>query len=318
MQLQFAMAGTQVLGTACRFEFFTRIHEGKTTAAAIAQAAKTNERGTAMILDALCPFGLISKKDGKYGLTPVSDEFLVKTKPTYVHFDADHFWKSWGQLPEVVATGKPLTKVESKEVAEAFFPQLVRALHIIGREPGKKAAAIAGKGKTGLQVLDIAAGSAVWSIPFAEQDKTARVTAQDFPKVLETTKEFVAKHGVNQQFDYLPGDLKSVDLGKERFDVATLGNIVHSEGEKSSRDLFKRLHAALKPGGQVVVVDMIPNDERTGPPFPLIFALNMLLHTEVGSTYTLAEYKAWFKDAGFSRVETHDIGIHSPLVVAHR
>jgi hypothetical protein len=74
----------------------------------------------------------------------------------------------------------------------------------------------------------------------------------------------------------------------------------------------------LRPGGRVVVIDMIPNEERTGPPFALFFALNMLVNTETGGTYTVGEYTDWLKDAGFARVETAEIGFHSPLVIAHK
>jgi hypothetical protein len=60
---------------------------------------------------------------------------------------------------------------------------------------------------------------------------------------------------------------------------------------------------------------MIPNDERTAPPFPLFFALNMFINTSAGDCYTLAEYTAWLNEAGFSKIETADIASHSPLII---
>jgi SAM-dependent methyltransferase len=158
----------------------------------------------------------------------------------------------------------------------------------------------------------------VWGIAVAERDPEAIVTVNDFPPMLDITREFVARHGLSGRFHYLPGSLREVDFGSSRFDAAILGNIVHSEGERASRDLFARLHRALAPGGRVAIVDMLPNDDRTGPPFPLFFALNMLTHTDEGDTYTLAEYREWLGAAGFSSVETHDIGSHSPVILATR
>src|SRR5262249_47699390 len=143
-------------------------------------------------------------------------------------------------------------------------------------------ALVAGNTRKGLQVVDIACGSGVWGIGVAEADASATVTFQDFPGVLEHTRGYAKRHGLEGRSNYLAGDLKQVDLGTERFDVALLGNIVHSEGEPSTRDLLKRLHRALRPNGQVAIVDMIPNDQRTGPPYPLIFAVNMLVNTEFG------------------------------------
>jgi ubiquinone/menaquinone biosynthesis C-methylase UbiE len=152
----------------------------------------------------------------------------------------------------------------------------------------------------------------------AEADPQARITAQDYPGVLEETKQYIERHGVARQYEFLPGDLKKVDFGVNRFDVALLGNIVHSEGERSTRDLFGRLARALTPGGRIVIIDMIPNDDRTGPAFPLMFALNMLVHTGEGDTFTLAEYRRWLQQAGFAHVETADIGTHSPLVIGRK
>jgi ubiquinone/menaquinone biosynthesis C-methylase UbiE len=161
----------------------------------------------------------------------------------------------------------------------------------------------------------VACGSGVWGIAVAEADAAARLTLQDYPAVLKHTRRHLRQHGVEGRSDFLPGDLKQVDFGAGRYDVALLGTIVHSEGERSSRDLFRRLHRALKPGGQLAVVDMFPNDEPTGPVFALVFALNMLVNTQEGGTYTLAEYIRWLTEAGFPRVIRADIGLHSLLVI---
>jgi ubiquinone/menaquinone biosynthesis C-methylase UbiE len=315
MQLQFGMAASRVLMVGTALGVFTDISKGKKTPEAIADATGANARGLRMLLDALGAFGLLKKEAGRYELTPLSAEYLVKGKDTYMGhmLETDVMWSSWTHLGEVVLSGKPLKRVEEKQNAESFFPTLVRSLHVTNRAPAQRTAQVL---KGAKRVLDVACGSGIWGISIAEQEKDARVVAQDFPALLEVTKEYAKKHGVEGRFDYLPGDLKTVNYGRERFDCAVLGNIVHSEGEDSSRALFKKLHAALVQGGKLAIVDMIPNDERTGPPFPVLFALNMLLHTESGDTYTLAEYRRWLQDAGFSKVETADIGSHSPLVVA--
>jgi ubiquinone/menaquinone biosynthesis C-methylase UbiE len=150
----------------------------------------------------------------------------------------------------------------------------------------------------------------------AEADSAAAVTLQDFPALLEVTREYARRHGVADRCTYLPGDLKRLAFAEQCYDLALLGNIVHSEGEASSRDLFRRLHRALRPQGRLAIIDILPNDERTAPAYPLVFALNMLVNTATGDTYTLAEYRRWLTEAGFVRVETADVGSHSPVVVA--
>jgi ubiquinone/menaquinone biosynthesis C-methylase UbiE len=322
MQMSFSFGPARVLSTALQLGVFSHIDAGKKTAHEIAQAAGASERGMRYLLDALVGFQLLGKTGEGYALTPLSAQYLVREKPDYAGamMESERIFEAWSHLTEVVRTGRPPHRVEAQEVAEQFFPILVRSLHVMNREPARRMAQVLGAGTSekGLRVVDVACGSGVWGIAIAEADPQARITAQDFPALFETTRAYLKRHGVEDRYDFLPGDLKEVDFGEGRFDIALLGNIVHSEGERSSRDLFRRIHRALKPTGRIVIIDMIPNDERTGPPFALLFALNMLINTEEGGTYTLAEYKEWLNEAGFRRVETADIGSHSPLIIGFK
>ncbi len=320
-QLHFSFAPSRILTVGLQFRVFSHIAAGHTTAAAIAKAAGASERGMRMLLDALAGLELLIKKDGHYMLTPVAERYLVRESPDYAGYimESDSLWEAWSRLADCVRTGKPCQAVNQQQRAEEFFPVLVRGLHVTNREPARRLAlALAGDHSHGgqIRVVDVACGSGVWGIAVAETHPHAQLTAQDFPKVLELTRQYLRQHGVEDRYDLLPGDLKEVDFGENRYDVALLGNIVHSEGERASRQLFKRLARALRAGGRIAIMDMLPSDDRSGPPFPLFFALNMLVNTDAGDTYTLAEYTDWLKDAGFATVETADIGSHSPAIIA--
>ena len=320
-QLHFSFVPSRVLTMGLRFDVFSHIASGKKTTEAVARAARASERGTRMLLNSLAALGLLAKRQERYGLAPIAARYLVRKSPDYLgsFLESDGMWDAWSHLEEAIRTGQPVRYVEKQELAEEFFPMLVRTLHVLQLDRARMAAKAiaAGRGKKGgLRIVDVACGSGVWSIPYAEANPKTRVTAQDFPVVLKTTRSYLKRHGVASQYDYLPGNLKAVDFGVDRYDLALLGNIVHSEGERSARDLLRRLHRALVPGGRVVILDMVPNDDRTAPSFPVFFALNMLMNTEHGDTYTVAEYTRWLKDASFGRVTTADIGAHSPLIVA--
>lgn len=81
-------------------------------------------------------------------------------------------------------------------------------------------------------------------------------------------------------------------------------------------ELMRRIFSALRPGGVLVINDFVVNDERTGPPFPLLFSLNMLVHTEKGMTYSEGHYRRWLGEAGFQSVQRHDALGLSTLLVA--
>ncbi len=320
-QISFSFAPSRVLTTGVELGVFSHIAAGKKTAEAVARAARSSPRGMRMLLDALVAIELLSKKNSIYHLSPLAAKFLVRGLPDYAGFTMERadFSEPWRHLTKAVRTGKPFRQVENEKRAAEFFPVLVSTLHVTNREPARRAAeALEIQPGSALRVVDIACGSGVWGLAIADADPQARITAQDFAAMLPHTRKYVKRHGAEKRFDYLPGDLNRVDFGKARFDLALLGNIVHSEGERNSRRLFRRLCRALHPGGRIAIVDMIPNDTRTGPPFPVFFALNMLLNTRLGNTYTLAEYAEWLLDAGFERVETADIRSHSPLIIGYK
>jgi ubiquinone/menaquinone biosynthesis C-methylase UbiE len=320
MQMAMSYTASRVLAAGIRLNVFSLLASGHETAADVAKAVGASERGMRMLLDALTALQLLVKGGGRYRLTPSAEKYLVRDSSDYMGaiMEDDSLWKSWEHLADAVRTGHPPRRVERQAEAERFFPVLVRSLHVLNREPARRAADALGVGtsRRSLRVLDVACGSGVWGIAAAEADPGAFITMQDFPGVLEHTREYVKRHGLTDRCDYLPGDLKRVDFGEGRYDLALLGNILHSEGETSSRDLLKRLYRSLRPRGQVAVIEVIPNDERTGPPRALMFALNMLVNTDLGDTYTLSEYSQWLTEAGFKRVETADIGSHSPMIFA--
>ena len=198
-----------------------------------------------------------------------------------------------------------------------FFPKLVRMIMSLSLGPADAVAEHLGVGSAlkAAAIVDVGAGSCAWTIPFARRDRTARITAFDLAPVLDEARKIVAEAGVADSFRMQAGDYRKQELGAD-YDVAVFGNICHIETPEANRELIGRAYRALKPGGRLVIGDMLPNEERTGPPFPVMFAVNMFLHGE-GDTYTFGEYRAWLREAGFSGVEAYDTHrSHSPVIIA--
>jgi len=62
-------------------------------------------------------------------------------------------------------------------------------------------------------------------------------------------------------------------------------------------------------------MDYVPDEERKSPTLPLLLALNALLGTREGDTFTFSEYRQWLMSAGFNAVKTIEISGHSPVMV---
>jgi len=98
--------------------------------------------------------------------------------------------------------------------------------------------------------------------------------------------------------------------------IATLGHILHSEGQEHSRRLLKKVYNALAPGGTIAIMEFVVNDDRTGPPMGLLFAVNMLVNTKAGDTFSFKEMSGWLREAGFRKPRLLDVPAVSPLILA--
>jgi SAM-dependent methyltransferase len=300
---------------------FSQIAAGKRTVKEIAEATGTSPRGVASLLDALTAIGYLRKAGMRYTLQPISAEFLVPGGKDYVGALAHALsltWDAWKHLPEAVRSGRPAETVNVAEKGKQFFPKLVASIF-----PGNFAAATVAVSRFPEKelrkihkILDVAAGAGAWSLAFARAIPEARVTTVDFPEMTPITREFAEKFGDAARYNYLEGDLRVVDFGRDMYDLVILGHIIHSEGEKHGKELLRKSHAALRPGGKLLIAEYVPNDARTGPEMPMLFGLNMLLQTEEGAVFTFREYGGWLKSAGFRKVAAIPVPPPTTIILA--
>jgi 2-polyprenyl-3-methyl-5-hydroxy-6-metoxy-1,4-benzoquinol methylase len=280
-----------------------------------------------LILEAAIEVGVFDRLEQRAlsleELVEESRRYLVSTNPDFQGGLFRHLSRqllpNWLHLVEAVRTGKPPTRVNREEVGGEFFRQFVEDLFPRGYGAAQALADALGIGEATepVRVLDVAAGSGVWSIAMAEKSPQVQVTVVDWPAVIPVTQKVAARRGVADRYQFVAGDLLEVDFGGG-YRVATLGHILHSEGAQRSRTLLRKVFDALVPGGTVAIAEMVPNDARTGPAHALIFAVNMLVHTEQGDTFSFAEIGEWLRGVGFTNVRQLDAPAPSPLILAEK
>jgi hypothetical protein len=135
--------------------------------------------------------------------------------------------------------------------------------------------------------------------------------------VIPLTRQMVGKFGLTDRFSFIEGDLLQAHFGSQ-YTIATLGHILHSEGEERSRALLAKIFQALESGGTIAIAEFLVNPERTGPDSGLLFAVNMLVNTEQGNTYSFEEISNWLGEAGFAQARTLEAPGLSPLILATR
>jgi len=324
MQMAWGFAPTMMLEAGVSLRVFDILDGGPKSAETVASLAGASVRGMRVLMNGLASIGLLTTSGtGLYGLAPDTAAFLVNGKPAYMGALTRHLAQDlipmWQGLSGVVRTGKPNTAVNQPGGGAEFFENFVEDLYPMSYPAATALAAVLDVAKAvgPVKALDLAAGSGVWGIALAKQSPHVSVTAVDWLNVLNVTRKVAEREGVTGQFSYVAGDLAEADFGGG-YNIATLGHILHSEGEERSRALLKKTGAAMAKGGTIAIAEFLVNEERSGPPMGLIFGINMLVATEHGGTYSFGEIAGWLGEAGFADARTVDAPGPSPLILANK
>lgn len=296
---------TAALRAAIELEFFTALAEGHRTPDALAQRCGGAERGMRMLGDYLTVGGFLTKAGDEYQLTPDSQVFLTKTSPAYLGPTLDFMLsrplvEGFTQLTGAVRKGG--TVIGDNGTLAPEHPDWVtfaRSMVPLMKGPAEWMAGWVKESAPEIRkILDVAAGHGMFGIEMGRALPQAEVTAQDWPNVLTVARENARAAGIADRFHELPGSAFEVELGGE-YDLVLLTNFLHHFDVPTCEAFLKKVYDALKPGGYVMTLEFIPNEDRISPAPMAEFCLIMLATTPAGDAYVLSEYDRMFRQAGF-------------------
>ena len=309
---------SRVLLTAIELDVFSAVGDGA-TGAAVATACRTDRRATELLLNALVALDVLRLKGDRYENAPVAARYLAANAPDDARAALRHnlsLWTTWSSLTEAVREGHVSLRAEMRERDDDWTVPFIAAMH---RNAAARAPLVVeAVGAAGVRrMLDVGGGSGAYAIAFARANPALEAVVLDLPTVLPITRGHVEEAGLTARVTTRPGDLRKDDFGAG-YDLVFMSAICHMLGPDGNRDLLKRAARALAPGGRVVIQDFILEPERTRPRQAVLFAINMLVGTEAGGTYTEAEYAGWLEAAGLGGV--HRVRLTGPadLMVASR
>jgi ubiquinone/menaquinone biosynthesis C-methylase UbiE len=310
-----AFQQSATLKAAIELGLFTAIGATPKTADEIAEHCRIAQRGARIISDYLVTLGFLTKDGDRYGLTPDSAMFLDQKSPAYVgaaveFLDSPHLKDCFDALPDRVrAGGAPLSRDSVLNPDHDAWVKFARGMAGLQTMPARLLAAnvlASYPDNPPLKVLDLAAGHGMFGIAFLQHNPNATVVGQDWANVLEVARENAGKLGVINRYQLLPGSAFEVDLGTG-YDIILVPNLLHHFDEQANIILLTRVQKALKPGGRVVILEFVPDENRTTPDIAARFALVMLATTPGGDAFTFSELKRMLEAAKFKNITISDL-----------
>lgn len=304
--------------TGLELDVFSALGDGATAeqAAATLQAAP---RSTEMLLNALASLKLLVKQGGVFRNAPAAARYFAaastdNARPALLH--TANLWQRWSTLTDCVRAGTAVAREAPQRRAPEWTESFIAAMHRNALERAPLVVRAVGA-ESVARMLDVGGGSGAYSIAFAGAVAGLHADILDLQPVTAIAQRHIDAAGLSERVKPRIGDLRCDRLG-EGYDLVFISAICHMLSPEENLDLLRRSRAALADGGRVVVQDFILEPDKTAPRFAALFALNMLVGTQGGSSYSGDEYTAWMKQAGFAEVRHIRLPGPTGLIVGAR
>lgn len=309
IQLSGSYWATCALHAGVKLELFTPLATASHSAKELAAMRQADQRGLAMLLDALTAMNLLKKQDDRYLAAPFAARYLSQDSADYlghIIMHHHHLMSGWSRLDQAVAGGAPVvrkqvSRTDDEVQRESFLmgmfnlasmlaPGIAQQIDLSGRK----------------RLLDLGGGPGTYAIHFCKQNPQLSGVVYDLPTTRSFAEKTISRFGLESRITFHEGDFHQ-DPVPAGFDVAWLSHVLHSDGPQGCAVILRKGVEALEPGGLLLVQEFILNDHKDGPLFPALFSLNMLIGTEHGQAYAEGELADMMRGAGLRDIKRLEV-----------
>lgn len=318
MEIATAFQKSRVLLTAFELDLFSALGNKRLDSAEVARMIGADAHATERLMNALCAMKLLHKDEGLFSVSTPAQKFLVKGQPGYMAGLAHtaNLWNTWGTLTDAVRAGTAVEKASVAEHTDAWREAFIAAMHYRAMWHAPSVVSLLDTSEV-KRLLDLGGGSGAYSMAFTRVREQISAFVFDLPQVIPLTKKYLREEGFEGKIETTAGDYLTDELGSD-YDLIFLSAVIHSNAPEENKALIKKCAKSLAHGGQIIIQDFIMNEDRTSPAFGAFFALNMLVATPHGDTYTAADVRAWMKEAHITFAERKDTEIGTTLLIGRK
>lgn len=302
LEIAFNFREARVLLTGVELDIFTLLSEREMSLQEICDELHLEERATQYLLDAMSSMKLLEKKENKYKTSAEVVPFLSKYGSECMLPMLEHYanlWHRWSQLTDIVK-GKTITIKPVDQMSSDQLKAFILGMHVLALRASrpllKKLGPIPYQ-----KMLDVGGASGTYAEAFIEMNPQLQATIFDLPPVIEIAKERLKDSPYKDKIGFCVGDFYKDEL-PSGYDFLWLSAIIHQNSREQNVDLYKKCFSALVTGGVLWIRDYVMSEDRISPKTGALFAINMLVGTQGGGTYTFEEIKEDLNRAGFKKV----------------
>ena len=152
-------------------------------------------------------------------------------------------------------------------------------------------------------VVDVGGGDATNSIALAKAFPNVHITLLDIPASCQIAQKNIDEHQLSDRIDVFGANIFDDEFPQDQDCFLFIHVLVIWSLDKNA-SLLRRAYEALKPGGYVVIFNMMTNDEEDGPVMSALDSSYFVsIPHEGGMIYTWNDHEQCLRDAGFTQMK---------------
>jgi 3-hydroxy-5-methyl-1-naphthoate 3-O-methyltransferase len=264
------------------------------------------QRPTRALLDTCVAVKLLNKADGRYTNSDLASRFLHAGSEYSVRnyvLDERWCWGAWGRLEDALRADAQQLPPDAEgyhAFPADFFYDFLHGHSLAMAERLAEAIDLTGVRR----IMDVGGGSGAVSIALCRRFPDLEAVVVDQEPVAARAAEHIERARLSERIATCPANFFADPL-PAGCDAAVVANLLHDFSPERCVEILGRVAAALGPRGRLVIMEIVPDDDRTGPPLAVAFATAMIVNTAGGDAHTAAHYREWLTNAGFGDIRQH-------------
>lgn len=302
----YGLVSTPALYLAIRHNLTGRLVDGPATATELAGGAGVDRDTAERLLLVLVAFGVVELAGERYALPADIRPYLDPDDARYVGAFVEHLvTQTPNRLPKLeqfMAKGKPAVDAELPPPFDAMYHDVAAtaafmdAMWNLSFDVSGELAELAAFEPDAV-LVDVGGASGPFAVASLLHVPTLRAVVFDLPGVEPYLRTNGVRHGVAQRLDFVAGDFFRDELPDG--DRISFGYVLSDWPDELCVTLLRKAHRACRPGGQVMVMERLFDDDRRGPLATAVMNLEMQVEMQ-GRHRTSAEYVELLTAAGFT------------------
>jgi hypothetical protein len=323
--LAYGFRRAKLLLCAVELDLFTALGDGPLEVARLCDRLGLHPRSANDFLDALVALGVLERdRQGLYRNAPEAELYLDRRKSTFVGDVFNHLntreYALWNGLAVAVRSGRPAVGGAAANfeayyadpaTRDAFVKRMTGATLLIARDIAQRF-----PWQHRSTVFDIGTAQGCFPVEIARAHPHLTGGGFDLPILKSSFDSYVREHGVSERMRFLAGNFLCDPLPKA--EVLVMGRVLHNWDFPTKKLLLEKAHAALSPGGALIVYERMIDDERRTDADALLSSLHMRLVSEGGFDYSGAECIGWMRDCGFGDIAIEKTVLGHTMIVASK